>query len=44
MSAAPEEKAEFKKSATAFIVGAVVLFASTNILGIISDFATKNTQ
>ena len=44
MSAAPEEKAEFKKSAMAFIVGAVVLFASTNILGIISDFATKNTQ
>ena len=43
MSAAPEEKAEFKKSATAFIVGAVVLFASTNILSIIADFATKNT-
>ena len=42
MSAAPDEKAEFKKSATAFIVGAVVLFASTNILSIIADFATSN--
>ena len=42
MSAAPSEKAEFKKSATALIVGAVVLFASTNILAIIADFAAKN--
>lgn len=40
--AAPSEKADFKKSATAYIVGAVVLFASTNILKIIADFATKN--
>lgn len=43
MSAAPTEKAEFKKSATAYIVGAVVLFASTQILGVIADFATANT-
>ena len=42
MSAAPTEKAEFKKSATAFIVGAVVLFASSQILGVIADFAAKN--
>ena len=42
MSAAPTEKAEFKKSATAFVVGAIVLFATTNILGIIADFATTN--
>ncbi len=42
MSAAPSEKAEFKKSATAMIVGAIVLFAATNILSIISNFATKN--
>ncbi len=42
MSAAPNEKAEFKKSATAYIVGAVVLFASSNLLGVISDFATAN--
>lgn len=44
MTAAPNEKAEFKKSATAFIVGAIVLFASTNILGIIADFATANIK
>ena len=42
MSAAPSEKAEFKKSATAYIVGAIVLFATTNILSIISNFATTN--
>ncbi len=42
MSAAPNEKAEFKKSATGLIVGAVVLFATSGILGIIADFATKN--
>ena len=44
MSAAPQEKAEFKKSATALIVGAVVLFAGTNILTIISNFATTNIK
>ena len=42
MSAAPEEKAEFKKSAVGFIVGAVVLFAGTNLVKIIADFATTN--
>ena len=44
MTAAPNEKAEFKKSATAFIVGAIVLFATSGILTIISDFATTNTE
>lgn len=44
MSAAPNEKAEFKKSAMAFIVGAVILFASSNLLGVIADFATKNIE
>lgn len=39
MMAAPGEKAEMKKSMTAYIVGAVVLFAVTGILTIISDFA-----
>ena len=42
MSAAPTEKAEFKKSATAYIVGAIVLFASTQILGVIANFASSN--
>lgn len=41
MSAAPNEKAEFKKSATGLIVGAVVLFATSGILGILADFATQ---
>lgn len=44
MSAAPTEKAEFKKSATAYIVGAVILFASSNILAVIINFATENTK
>lgn len=42
--AAPQEKADFKKSATAYIVGAIVLFASTNILTVIADFASSNIQ
>lgn len=41
MSAAPNEKAEFKKSATGLIVGAVVLFATSGILGILADFANQ---
>lgn len=44
MSAAPTEKAEFKKSATAYIVGAVVLFAASNILSVINNFATANIK
>ena len=42
MSAAPEGKAEFKKSAIAFTTGAVILFATSQILAIIADFAVKN--
>ena len=41
MSAAPDEKAQFKKSAVAYIVGAVVLFGTSGILSIISNFATN---
>lgn len=44
MSAAPAEKAEFKKSATAYIVGAVVLFGASGILGIIENFARTNIK
>lgn len=44
MSAAPDEKAEFKKSATAYIVGAVVLFGAASIVGIIQDFASSNVK
>lgn len=39
MTAAPSEKAEFKKSATAYIVGAIILFATSGILNIIKGFA-----
>ena len=41
MSAAPNDKAEIKKHAVVYVVGAVVLFGSSAILGIIKDFATK---
>ncbi len=40
MSAAPSEKADIKKHAVVYIVGAVVMFACTGILGIIQQFAT----
>lgn len=39
MTAAAGEKAEIKKSAVQYVVGAIVLFAATGILGIISDFS-----
>lgn len=39
MSAAPGEKADIKKSAVVYVVGAIVLFAVTGILTIISKFA-----
>ena len=42
ISAAPSEKAEIKKSATVYIVGAIVLFAATGILQIVKNFATAN--
>lgn len=40
MTAAPGEKAEIKKSAVVYIVGAIILFATTGILGIIGQFAS----
>lgn len=39
ISAAPGDKAEIKKHAVVYIVGAVVLFAASGILGIIRKFA-----
>jgi len=41
MSAAPSEKADFKKSATAYVVGAIILFGASNIISIIANFATN---
>jgi hypothetical protein len=40
MTSAPSEKAEIKKSAVVYIVGAVILFAVTGILGIISNLSS----
>ena len=42
ISAAPGDKAEIKKHAVVYIVGAVVLFAASGILGIIKGFAETN--
>lgn len=39
ISAAPGDKAEIKKHAVVYIVGAVVLFAASGILQIIKNFA-----
>lgn len=39
MTAAPGDKADIKKSAIQYVVGAIVLFAVTGILGIISQFS-----
>lgn len=39
ISAAPGDKAEIKKHAVVYIVGAVVLFGAAGILGIVRNFA-----
>lgn len=39
MSSAPGDRAEIKKHAVIYVVGAVVLFGSAGILGIIQNFA-----
>lgn len=40
ISAAPNDKAEIKKHAVVYIVGAIVLFAASALLGIVKNFAT----
>ena len=42
IAASPEGKAEIKKNSTIYIVGAIILFAASAILGIIQNFATGN--
>jgi len=42
IAASPEGKAEIKKNSTIYIVGAIILFAASAILGIIQNFATTN--
>lgn len=44
MSSAPNEKADIQKSATAYIVGAVVLFSASGIIGIIRRFSEANVN
>lgn len=39
MSAAPSEKADFKKAAIPYLIGAMVLFGASGLLGIIIDFS-----
>lgn len=39
MTAAPGDRADIKKSAIVYVVGAIVLFGVTQILSIISNFA-----
>jgi TRAP-type C4-dicarboxylate transport system permease small subunit len=41
VTASPDGKAEIKKSAVQYIVGAVVLFAAGGILGIVQGFANE---
>lgn len=40
ISAAPNDKAEIKKHAVVYIVGAIILFAASGILGIIKNVAS----
>ena len=41
MSAAPSEKADIKKHAVVYVVGAVVMFAASGLLTIIGNFASS---
>ena len=41
ISAAPGDKADIKKHAVVYVVGAVVLFAASGILGIVKKFASN---
>lgn len=44
ISAAPGDKAEIKKHAVVYIVGAVVLFGASGILGIIKGFTAETVN
>ena len=41
ITAAPSDKADIKKSATAYVIGAVLLFAASGVLGLIQAFGTQ---
>lgn len=42
ISSSPSDKADIKKSATIYVVGAVILFSASGIIGIIRKFSVKN--
>ena len=42
MIAAPGERADLKKSSIQFVIGAVIVFAATNILTLIIDFVKSS--
>ena len=42
MLAAPGDRADIKKHAIPFVIGAVILFAAANLLKILASFASKN--
>jgi type IV secretory pathway VirB2 component (pilin) len=44
MMASPDGKAEIKKSAYIYIVGAILLFGATGIIALIQTFATDNLK
>ncbi len=44
ISAAPSDKAEIKKHAVVYVVGAVVLFGASGIIEIIKKFAIENVK
>lgn len=44
ISAAPNDKAEIKKHAVIYIVGAVVLFAASGIVGLIKTWSSTTVQ
>lgn len=44
MSSAPGDKADIKKSATIYVLGAIILFSGSGIIGIIRKFAVKNVK
>lgn len=41
ITAAPSDKADIKKSAVAYVIGAVLLFAASGVLALIQSFATE---
>ncbi len=41
ISSAPNDKAEIKKHAVVYVVGAILLFSASGVLGIIQNFASN---